>query len=276
MGRFLAILLLAAAGCGLARAEPVPLPRPRPQISVWTQPHSFAEAVKGLDFNAADVSAVPTACDRQLASIAEITPLPRLIGPGACGGSDMVELKAVVLPDKARVVIKPASVLRCAMAAELAGWVRDAAAPDVKAVGAVLRTVDTYDDYECRSRNRVPGAKISEHGKGNAVDVRAFTLADGRVIPLTDMTVDKHLREELRAAACRDFTTVLGPGADPYHSGHIHLDLEARHNGYRICEWDVRVPPAPPKPGAAVQVPLPRPRPEVSTRKSAIRGQNSL
>ncbi len=260
----LALLAPAALAGGLARGERVPLPRPRPPI--WAAPRSFAEAVAGLDFDAADVSSDPTPCDRRLAAMAEMVPLPRLIGPGACGGRDMVTLKSVLLPDKPRVALAPAPVLRCAMAEQLAAWLRDEAAPDLQAAGARLRAVDTYDDYECRSRNRVKGGKLSEHGKGNAVDVRAFTLSDGRVWQLTDVTVDKHLREKLRDAACRRFTTVLGPGADLYHAGHVHLDLEARRNSYRICQWEVRVPPPAPKsgenkPGDAVQVPLPRPRP---------------
>lgn len=264
MRLFIALFALAGfsglAG-GLARAEPVPLPRPRPPI--WSEPHSFAEAVAGLDFNAAEVSSDPTPCDRRLAAMAAILAMPRLIGPGACGGGDMVELKSVALADKTRVEIKPAPTLRCAMAEQLAAWVR-AAAPDVQAAGVRLRTVDTYDDYECRSRNRIPGAKISEHGKGNAVDVRALTFADGRVMLLTDVTANKHLREGLRDAACRRFTTVLGPGADSFHAGHVHLDLEPRSNGYRICQWEVRVPPPPPAPGATVKVPLPRPRPALA------------
>ncbi len=267
----LAVLALAAVGQGHAAAEKVPLPRPRPPI--WAEPHSFAEAVAGLDFDPKDVSSALTPCDRRLAGMAEIAALPRLIGPGACGGRDMVELKSVRLPGegqkgrKAQVAIAPAPILRCDMAESLAAWVREAAAPDVKAAGFILRTVDTYDDYECRTRNRRPGAKLSEHGKGNAVDVRAFTLGNGRHIALTDVTVDKALREKLRDSACQRFTTVLGPGADPYHSSHIHLDIEARHNGYRICQWEVRVPPPSPKPGDVVKVPLPRPRPAIAAAK---------
>jgi len=246
---------LAGPACGFAAAARVPLPPPRPHIR--TQPQSFAEAMAGVDFNPADETAAPTPCDRRVSTIAEIKLLPWMIGPGACGGHDMVALHAVTVPDGTRVAMLPAPVLRCAMAESVAAWVRDAAAPDVKAAGGRLRAVDTYDDYDCRPRNRRPGAKLSEHGKGNAVDIRALTLTDGRVIGLTDMGVDKRLRESLRDAACRRFTTVLGPGADPYHSGHVHLDIEARHNGYRICQWEVRVPPPPPKPGDLVKVPLP-------------------
>ena len=107
--------------------------------------------------------------------------MPRLIGPGACGGRDMVQLDAVLLADRTRIEVKPAPVLRCEMAESLAGWMRDEAAPRLSDAGADLRSVENYDDFECRGRNRVFGAKLSEHGMGNAVDVRAFTLADGRV-----------------------------------------------------------------------------------------------
>jgi hypothetical protein len=260
----IAILLLAAfglgLGCGAAAAEPIPLPRPRPPI--WAEPHSFAEAVAGLEFDATGVSGVPTPCDERLTAMAAVALMPWLIGPGACGGRDMVRLDAVLLADKTRIEFKPQPVLHCAMAESLAAWVRDEAAPRAAALGANLRSVDTYDDYECRSRNRVPGAKLSEHAHGNAVDVRAFTLADSRVVLLTDMTVAKDFREALRGSACRRFTTVLGPGADSHHDGHIHLDILERSRGYRVCQWEVRElpPPAP----AAGRVPLPRPRPAIA------------
>jgi hypothetical protein len=254
----IATVFLAGFGCGLAAAEDVPLPRPRPPF--WVEPKSFREAA-GENFDTADVTAKPSDCRQRLDKIATIEPLPRLIGPGACGGRDMVQLNAVQLPGHARIEIRPASVLRCEMAESLAGWIQDEADPLLRKAGMALRSVATYDDFECRGRNRVFGAKLSEHGKGNAIDIRAFTLADGRSIGLTDMTVAKDLREGLRASACERFTTVLGPGSDGHHEGHIHLDIAERRQGYRICQWDVRE--LPPAEIASVLVPLPVPRPVI-------------
>ena len=254
----IATVFLAGFGCGLAAAEDVPLPRPRPPL--WVAPQSFREAA-GEDFDTADVTAKPSDCRQRLDKIATIEPMPRLIGPGACGGRDMVQLNAVQLPGHARIEIRPTPVLRCEMAESLAGWIQDEADPLLRKAGMALRSVATYDDFECRGRNRVLGAKLSEHGKGNAIDIRAFTLADGRSIGLTDMTVAKDLRDGLRASACERFTTVLGPGSDGHHEGHIHLDLAERHRGYRICQWDVREPP--PAEIASVLVPLPVPRPVI-------------
>ncbi len=254
---FTTTIILAAFGCGLAAAEDVPLPRPRPPV--WLEPLSFREAA-GPDFNSADVTSKPSDCRLRLEEIAAIEPMPRLIGPGACGGGDMVQLDAVLLADRTRIELKPAPLLRCEMAESLTAWIRDEAAPRLSAIGGVLRSVETYDDFECRGRNRVVGAKLSEHGKGNAVDVRSFTLADGRMIGLTDMTAPKDLRADLRESACERFTTVLGPGADGHHDGHIHLDIAERRQGYRICQWDVREPPPPSEVAEAVPLPTPRPK----------------
>ena len=253
------LVVLAGFGCGLAAAEDVPLPRPRPAL--WVEPQSFRETA-GEDFDTSDVTAKPSDCRQRLEKTAAIAPMPRLIGPGACGGRDMVQLDAVLLADQTRIEVRPSAVLRCEMAESFTSWIRDEAVPRVKAVGTALRSIENYDDFECRGRNRVPGAKMSEHGKGNAVDVRAFTLSDGRVIGLTDMAVAKDLRDGLRMSACERFTTVLGPGSDGHHESHIHLDIAERRHGYRICQWDVREPPAPAE-IASVLVPLPVPRPVI-------------
>jgi hypothetical protein len=253
----IALVWLAGAGGDVAIAEDVPLPRPRP--SIWVEPQSFREAA-GPDFNSAEVTSASTECDERLGKVAVVEPMPRLIGPDACGGGDMVRLNAVLLAGGEHIALKPAPVLRCPFAESIAGWLRDEVAPRAEKLGAPLRAVETYDDYECRGRNRVAGAKLSEHGKGNAADLRALVLADGRAIGLTDVTVAKAFRDDLRESACHRFTTVLGPGSDGYHEAHIHLDLAERRQGYRMCQWDVREPPAT---EIAARVPLPQPRPAI-------------
>ncbi len=214
----------------------------------------------------------PSACQMRLALVAVFKPVPRLTGPGECGAADAVLLESVILLDRAKVAIAPPATLRCEMAEAVANWLREDVAPAALKLGAPLRGLDNFDSYECRSRNRIPGAMLSEHGRANALDVRTLKLGNGQLIGLTDVNVAKGWREALRATACSRFATVLGPGSDGYHEEHIHLDLAARRGGYKMCEWEVREPireadMTEPQSGlqavARIEepVPLPRPRP---------------
>ena len=153
-----------------------------------------------------------------------------------------MRLEAVMLPDKTRVAVLPPAILRCTFAEAVVHWVRDGIAPAMRSSGRTIKGIDNFASYECRLRNRLAGAKVSEHGKGNALDVRAIRLVDGKMLELTDPHVPKELREELRRSTCERFTTVLGPGSDGYHENHVHLDLVERRRGHRICQWDVREP----------------------------------
>ena len=265
-----AIIAAAGLGCAAAVADEVPLPRPRPVF--YADPGSFAEAA-GADFNPADLTVAPSECRLRLAAVAVVEPIPRLIGPGECGGSDMVRLKAVVMPDSSQIAITPPAELRCPMAESFTGWVRDDLAP--KFSDSPLRAVENFDAYECRGRNRVFGARLSEHGKGNALDVRAFKLADGKTIDPTDVQLARDLRATLRQGACARFTTVLGPGSDGYHEGHIHLDLAEWRGGSRTCRWEVRDPPPSPE-IARADVPLPPPRPAIPPAAAAANDKPKL
>ena len=247
---------LVAASLGV-QTEGVPLPQPRPSITQTADAPTLPAVAVETEHGP------PTDCDKRLAAMAVFTPKPTLAGPGACGGEDLIELDAVLLADGSRVAIAPKPTLRCDMVESFAAWLRDEAVPRLKPLNSPLRTVVNEDSYECRGRNRVAGAKVSEHGKGNAIDVRGFILADRRKIVLTDVTESKDLREGLRDSACRRFTTVLGPGSDAYHEQHIHLDVLERRAGYRICQWAVREPTPPAMVASGEAVPLPPPRPPV-------------
>jgi hypothetical protein len=224
----------------------VPLPKPRPAEAPAKQPdkpkltkQTPAKTEKPAE-QAAPAPPPPSACRLALTEEIAIAPsIPDIHGPGECGGEDLVRLEAVVLPDKHRVQVKPPATLRCKMASAIADWIRTDMAPLAKDLGSVISDLDNFDSYDCRGFNGVAGAPLSEHGRANALDVRALKLANGRSIALTDRTVSRDLREGVLHSVCARFTTVLGPGSDGYHEEHIHLDLMERHNNYKICQWNV-------------------------------------
>jgi len=96
--------------------------------------------------------------------------------------------------------------------------------------------------YSCRAMNHVHGARLSEHGHANAVDISAFVLADGRVVDVKSgwwgAMAERAFLRAVHGGACHIFTTVLGPSYDANHRDHFHLDL-ARHGRDgegRICK----------------------------------------
>jgi hypothetical protein len=273
--------LLCAAGSAAAQNGALKPHKPRPLPVVI--PQQFAppqeEYASFPQSAAAAAAAAPSACQLRLAKIAAFQALPTLVGPGECGATDAVLIDTIVLPDRSKVAVAPPATMRCPMAEAVAQWVREDVAPSLKGQPP-LAALDNFDSYSCRGRNNIRAAQLSEHGRADALDVRDFQLADGRELGLTDVNVDKDWRETIRASVCARFSTVLGPGSDGYHEEHIHLDVADRHNNYKVCEWDVRVPPPPPEAQAPAtpppsdgaqesdaaaipldEVPLPRPRP---------------
>ena len=235
----------------------VPLPKPRPAEAPASKPESKPEpnraesdkpepeksAPAGIGKaaeQAAPAPPPPSACRLALTDEIAIAPsIPDIKGANGCGGEDLVRLEAVVLPDKRRVSVKPAAVLRCAMASAIADWIRTDMAPLATSLGTTISELDNFDSFDCRGRNRVVGARLSEHGRANALDIRAIKLANGKSISLTDRTVPRETRESVLHSMCARFPTVLGPGSDWYHEDHIHLDLMERRNNYKICQWNV-------------------------------------
>ena len=217
-------LVLALFAAGEAAAE-VPLPRPQP-------PEMRVPAV-----DPAEAEAAAKACEAFFA--ADIAVAERAEGmalDNGCGAPALVRLSAVRLAGGQRVELTPAALLRCTAAHAVANWVREDVAPAAVALGSRLARIEVAASYVCRPRNNVKGAVLSEHGRANALDVRALGLADGRSIPITAKDAPT-LMAEMKRSACARFTTVLGPGADPSHEFHLHVDLAQRRGGYRICQW---------------------------------------
>ncbi len=120
-------------------------------------------------------------------------------------------------------------LLNCATAEALTLWVRDSVAPVARReLGSPLRTVHHFGTYNCR---RVRGSSfwLSEHAFANAIDISAFSVADGRRISVAGHWHRKDGRgrflRAVAASACDPFRLVLTPRSNAAHRDHFHLDL---------------------------------------------------
>jgi hypothetical protein len=124
--------------------------------------------------------------------------------------------------------------MTCPVARQYARWVREAVQPAARQIlGASVTRIETFGTYACRSVNNVPGARISEHGYANAVDVSAFVLGNGRRVTVEQgwNGTDERVRRFLRAVhrgGCQRFSVGLGPDSDALHYNHLHFDMGAR------------------------------------------------
>ena len=159
-----------------------------------------------------------------------IAPIPGRIR--GCGVPDAVRVRAV-----SGVALTQAATIDCPTAIALRKWVDKGARPAVGNQGGGIKSLRVAAHYACRTRNNQKGARISEHGKGRAIDISAVNLQDGSQISvLRDWGGGRKGRvlRDMHRAACGPFGTVLGPNSDRFHRDHFHFDT-ARHRGGPYC-----------------------------------------
>ncbi|MBS1182745.1 MAG: hypothetical protein H6Q99_2625 [Proteobacteria bacterium] len=169
-------------------------------------------------------------------------------GKGICGIDRPLRVKA--LEDGTISLGSRSLVLSCPMTAALERWVAESVMPAALArYGLPVVEIKNFGTYNCRSRNNIAGARLSEHAFANAFDFAGIVLSNGYSVTVkkgwNGNATDRAFLREVTRGACGAFTTVLGPGADRQHDDHLHLDL-ARHNNagtYRFCKPQPQVPP---------------------------------
>jgi hypothetical protein len=134
--------------------------------------------------------------------------------------------------------LKPAATLACPMVSALDRWVSDGVQPAaLRWFKAPVVEISQLGSYSCRGM--VGGSGVSEHSFGNAIDIAAFTLIDGRKITVKKgwhgTPEEQGFLHDVQLYACETFNTVLAPGYNIYHYDHIHVDLSKREPGYRPC-----------------------------------------
>lgn len=179
---------------------------PAPQPACVADPRSFAEAEPVADFGNAS-------------------------GCGIRNGWRLYSINGVKL--------NPPAVTNCAIANTMSYWVTHSLQPAAEdRFGMRVVALDIPSAYSCRPRNNVRGAKLSEHGHGNAIDVAAFTFESGDKVTVEQGWFSSHRVKSfiarIRQEACGPFKTVLGPGV-AYHKDHLHFDLQRHRSGGSYC-----------------------------------------
>ena len=148
-----------------------------------------------------------------------------------CGVAEAVRLRSV-----SGVTLSQAAVIDCPTAKALKRWTEKGAKPALRNEGGGLASYRVAAHYACRTRHNQPGARISEHGRGKAIDISGFVTKDGATLTVLNDWNSRN-RKALRSmhrAACGPFSTVLGPNSDRFHRDHFHFDT-ARHRGGSYC-----------------------------------------
>ncbi len=158
---------------------------------------------------------------------------PQRLGPGPVQGNPVSAFGSVTL--------KPTATLACPIVSALDSWISGSVQPSAQRwFGARVVEIKQISAYSCRGMNGNPNAHISEHAFGNALDIAAFTLSDGRRITVKDgwhgLPEEQGFLRDVQGAACQQFNTVLAPGSNQYHYDHIHVDLMRRASRRIICE----------------------------------------
>lgn len=184
-------------------------------------------------------------------------------GPGICGANYPMKVSALAAPVSSDVAqngnliltsgnmmltsITPTATLSCPMVSGVDAWLGgEVQRAAMTWFGQPVIELITFGSFSCRPMNHRAGARLSEHSFANAIDAKAFKLADGRVVSVVKgwkgQPDEQGFLREVSIGACKHFTTVLAPGSDAMHYDHIHVDM-ARHNGGRhVCRPTLQMP----------------------------------
>ncbi len=259
--RFIALLLCLAVLPGAGLPENGPVPDPKPETATEEKPVEPAPAPaeslkKGTTTGeketpvepvkpevkleiAGETDAEHAACTASLKAIGAVFSASERIDEGNGCGIDRPITVTEILPGTR---LEPEGKMRCETALTLAEWTRDSVIPAAaKALpeAGKLTVIHQASTYICRLRNNAETGKISEHARGNAVDIASFGFEKGEPVTVEpraeDGTLTGAFQRTVSASACLYFKTVLAPGSDAAHENHLHLDVLVRKGDYRYC-----------------------------------------
>lgn len=179
-------------------------------------------------------------CRRELKRMGVVfTDKPPISNGAACQVPYPISLQGL----SGGIGVKPAVTLNCQVTLAFAKWVKNELAPSARfRYWSGIKTIQPLGGYSCRRMNnsRQKYNPMSEHARGNAIDVGKFVLKNGKAIDVRKKGLfsfrEGRLLQAVRTDSCKYFNTVLGPGSNPEHWNHFHFDLRSRKSGKVYCD----------------------------------------
>lgn len=131
--------------------------------------------------------------------------------------------------------------MTCPLASNFTAWAQNAVRPAAKQyLGSDVVRIETMGTYSCRNINGGRSDKLSQHAFGNAIDISAFVLRDGRRVSVLNgwrgPKSEQEFLRRLHQSACKRFGTVLGPDYNSAHANHFHFDMaQSMKDGSAYC-----------------------------------------
>lgn len=248
-------LLLAGAAMALtatilpAQTNTIPVPEKRPENTIMRDEPTKENKPFAPKITLAPIkpSAQDQKCFAKLKQIGvKFKRLSTITEENGCG--ILIPVSISSLPSG--IALVPASQLSCQAALATANWIKNEVLPAANILypDDKLKTIRHGSTYACRNRNRQTNTKLSEHAKGNAIDITAFVFESGNTITIEPRQrtgkLEEGFQKAVRFGACLHFTTVIGPFSDEFHADHLHLDTAMRRGGYRLCRLpEIKTPP---------------------------------
>ncbi|AEM40282.1 extensin-like domain-containing protein [Ketogulonicigenium vulgare] len=207
----------------LSVLPPVPRPPQRPagRRAIAATPAPAAPAAPRIASTGAGLCGIPGLQGDVIQDIS---------GRGGCGVTNAVQVRSVQ-----GVALSTPLVIDCQTAVTFNRWVSEVAIPSIGNTGGGLAFIQTPGGYSCRAVVGTNSNRLSEHGRGKAVDVVAFRLRDGTTFNVLNgwrSAAWGNVLRQMHRAACGMFGTVLGPEANAAHRDHLHFDTASRRSAY--------------------------------------------
>lgn len=175
-----------------------------------------AAAAGPAGWSAEDIALARARCTFLLKGLNVVAvPEPPLREGAECGTP--APMKLITVGRNPEVALSPPPTVTCDLIAAIAKWVEADLQPLArKHLGAPVIRIDTMSSYSCRNAYGRVTARLSEHGRANAVDIAGFVTAHGQsALVLADWGPTARDIAQAAAAAAAEKATAAAKAATP-------------------------------------------------------------